>query len=163
MARPAKRSAKGEAFRNAILETAAGLFLERGLAGTSMQDIADALGVTRTAVYYYFRNKDEIHVAFSERVALAAKDLTEKPAKRTDLDPVEALRQLVENHTSLVLSQQLEFRAGGRDQRYLPPKHREVVLHARRAVLENFVQVIERGMKMGRLRVVDPRLAAYCL
>jgi AcrR family transcriptional regulator len=154
---------KGEALRNAILEAAAKLFLDRGFGSTSIQDIADALGITRTAVYYYFKNKDEIHVAFSERIVLAAKDATGQLAKRTDLDPVEALRRLVQNHTALVLSRQLEFRAGGRDQRYLPPKHRAVVLEARRTVLENFTQVIERGMKLGRLRTVDARLAAYCL
>jgi AcrR family transcriptional regulator len=161
--RGTKMTAKGEALRNAILDTAARLFLERGTNGTSMQDIADALGVTRTAVYYYFKNKDEILVTFSERIVLAAKDFTAKLATRTDLDPVEALRQLVEHHTSLILSRPLEFRVGDREERYLPQKHRLAVLAARRAVLENFTQVIERGIKMGHLRVVDPRLAAFSL
>lgn len=45
----------------------------------------------------------------------------------------------------------------------MPQKHRAAVLAARRAVLENFTQVIERGIKMGHLRVVDARLAALSL
>src|SRR3954465_7489134 len=110
--RHTKMTAKGEALRNAILDAAARLFLERGSAGTSMQDIAEALGVTRTAVYYYFKNKDEILVTFAERIVLTAKAFTEKLATRTDLDPVDTLRQLVEHHTSLILSRPLEFRVG---------------------------------------------------
>jgi AcrR family transcriptional regulator len=43
-----------------ILERAAELFAARGFAATSMQDIADALGSSRPALYHYFSSKDEI-------------------------------------------------------------------------------------------------------
>jgi len=54
----AKRTSKGNVQRESILDAASSLFVERGFPGTSMYDIADALGVTRTAVYYYFPNKE---------------------------------------------------------------------------------------------------------
>lgn len=154
---------KREASRNAILDAASRLFIERGLSGTSMQDIAKALGVTRTAVYYYFKNKDEILVTLSERILLAAKDFAAQLATRTDIDPVEALQRLVEHHTRLILSHPQEFRVGDRHELYLPPKHRAAVQAARRAVLENFTRVIERGIRMGHLRPVDARIAAFSL
>jgi AcrR family transcriptional regulator len=43
-----------------ILDEAARLFAARGFAATSMQDIADALGSSRPALYHYFAGKDEI-------------------------------------------------------------------------------------------------------
>ena len=51
---------KRATLRKAILDAAAKLFIERGLGGTSMRDIARELGLTRTAVYYYFKNKEDI-------------------------------------------------------------------------------------------------------
>ena len=46
--------------RARILETAAGLFAERGYAGTSMRDLAEKLGVTPAALYYHFPSKGDI-------------------------------------------------------------------------------------------------------
>ncbi len=43
-----------------ILSEARTLFLERGFAETSMQDIADASALTKAALYYHFRDKDEL-------------------------------------------------------------------------------------------------------
>ncbi|XYI03832.1 TetR/AcrR family transcriptional regulator [Sorangium sp. So ce1128] len=46
--------------RARLLNTALKLFSEHGMEGTSLQMIADALGVTKAAVYYHFKTKDEI-------------------------------------------------------------------------------------------------------
>jgi AcrR family transcriptional regulator len=46
-----------------IVEAARALFEERGVNGTSLQMIADALGITKAAVYHKFRTKDEIVLA----------------------------------------------------------------------------------------------------
>ena len=52
--------------RARLLETALGLFTVHGVEGTSLQMIADALGVTKAAVYYHFKTKDEITEAVAE-------------------------------------------------------------------------------------------------
>lgn len=52
--------------RTRLLETALRLFTEHGVEGTSLQMIADALGVTKAAVYYHFKTKDEITEAVAE-------------------------------------------------------------------------------------------------
>ncbi|MDC3955916.1 TetR/AcrR family transcriptional regulator [Polyangium jinanense] len=46
--------------RSRLLDTALKLFSEHGVEGTSLQMIADELGVTKAAVYYHFKTKDEI-------------------------------------------------------------------------------------------------------
>jgi AcrR family transcriptional regulator len=43
-----------------ILSSAVELFAEHGFAGTSLQAIADRVGVTKAALYYHFRTKDEL-------------------------------------------------------------------------------------------------------
>lgn len=60
MARP--RAPRGQA-RARVIEAALGLFAETGFSGTSLQMIAERLGVTKAAVYYQFRAKEEIVLA----------------------------------------------------------------------------------------------------
>jgi AcrR family transcriptional regulator len=55
-----------EGTRTRLLTTALKLFAEHGVEGTSLQMIADALGVTKAAVYYHFKAKDEITEAVAE-------------------------------------------------------------------------------------------------
>jgi AcrR family transcriptional regulator len=64
MATPVKgtssRAAQAERTRQQILETAQRLFAERGYDATSLQMIADELGLTKAAVYYHFPAKVDI-------------------------------------------------------------------------------------------------------
>ena len=46
--------------RERILAVANELFTEQGYEGTSLREIADRLGITKAALYYHFRSKDEI-------------------------------------------------------------------------------------------------------
>ena len=61
MATPVKgmsaRAAQAERTRQQILETAQRLFTELGYDATSLQMIADEMGLTKAAVYYHFRAK----------------------------------------------------------------------------------------------------------
>ncbi|PXW26691.1 UNVERIFIED_CONTAM: TetR family transcriptional regulator [Williamsia faeni] len=49
-----------------ILAAALDLFAEHGVSGTSLQMIADAVGVAKAAVYYRFKTKDDIVIAVTE-------------------------------------------------------------------------------------------------
>jgi AcrR family transcriptional regulator len=50
-----------------ILDAALKLIAEHGVGGTSLQMIADAIGVTKAAVYHQFKTKEQIVVALTER------------------------------------------------------------------------------------------------
>ena len=49
-----------------ILVAALDLFADHGVSGTSLQMIADAIGVTKAAVYHQFKTKDEIIISVTE-------------------------------------------------------------------------------------------------
>ncbi|MFW9788150.1 MAG: TetR/AcrR family transcriptional regulator, partial [Candidatus Thorarchaeota archaeon] len=46
-----------EKARHRIIEAGASMFTQRGFHGTSMDDIAEVLGVSKGAVYQYFKSK----------------------------------------------------------------------------------------------------------
>ena len=154
---------KRATLRKAILDVAAKLFIERGLGGTSMQDIARELGLTRTAVYYYFKNKEEILKGLTEDVTLAAKQMTGKVAAQRDTDPAQALRALVEQHARLILSRPAEFRVVDRNEEDMPPKLQAASEAARRGVFENVSAVIQRGVDSGSFHRADARVAALVI
>jgi AcrR family transcriptional regulator len=51
-----------------VIEAALALFAEHGISGTSLQMIADAIGVTKAAVYHQYNTKDEIVLAVAQVV-----------------------------------------------------------------------------------------------
>jgi AcrR family transcriptional regulator len=54
-----------------ILDAATTVFIQKGLAGTSMQDIADKARLSRTSLHYYYRNKDKLFDIVFEQVVSA--------------------------------------------------------------------------------------------
>jgi AcrR family transcriptional regulator len=103
MAAPAGR--RGEA-RARVVRAALALFAEHGVNGTSLQMIADELGVTKAAVYHQFQTKEDIVLAvfrpvFDDLAALVATaSAAPTPATRTDA-ALRGLADLVVNHRRL--------------------------------------------------------------
>ena len=52
--------------RQQLIEAATELFARRGYAGTSMQDIADAVGIRKPSLYKFFSSKDDLYGAVLE-------------------------------------------------------------------------------------------------
>ena len=65
---PAPSPASPSAAQSRVIEAALVLFAEHGISGTSLQMIADAIGVTKAAVYHQYNTKDEIVLAVAEAV-----------------------------------------------------------------------------------------------
>src|SRR5262245_61648465 len=63
---PSARLAPYSAAQLRIIDAALELFTRHGVGGTSLQMIADALGVTKAAVYHQFKTKEEIVVAAAQ-------------------------------------------------------------------------------------------------
>jgi AcrR family transcriptional regulator len=77
-----------ELTRGALIAAAAQVFARRGFDGASLEEIADAAGYTRGAIYKNFGSKEELFLAVSERdFAMRLQSFSE----RLDLRPDEAL------------------------------------------------------------------------
>jgi AcrR family transcriptional regulator len=75
------RAVQAERTRQQILATAQRLFAERGYDATSLQMIADEMGLTKAAVYYHFRAKNEILLAAMRPGLLRLQALLDEAAK----------------------------------------------------------------------------------
>jgi AcrR family transcriptional regulator len=70
-----------------IISTALDLFAQHGVGGTSLQMIADAIGVTKAAVYHQYNTKDEIVLAAAE----AELGKVEAVVRNAEAEPTSAL------------------------------------------------------------------------
>jgi AcrR family transcriptional regulator len=81
----AARGAPLNGAQTRIVKAAVDLFAEHGVGGTSLQMIADAIGVTKAAVYHQFKTKDEIVLAVAEaelsRVEAAVEEAEAAPTR----------------------------------------------------------------------------------
>lgn len=77
--------------RAAIIESAERLFVERGVAHTSLDHIARDAGVTRGAVYWHFQNKAHLFHELLSQVRLPPEQLVQRLARCEHLDPLQAL------------------------------------------------------------------------
>jgi AcrR family transcriptional regulator len=76
-----------EETRRRLLEAAGHLFARRGYEATSVEEIAEAAGFTRGAVYSNFRDKDDLFVAFlAERMATEALEIASAVRAVSDVE-----------------------------------------------------------------------------
>jgi AcrR family transcriptional regulator len=92
----ATRSA-GRQMRSRLLDVASGLFKDRGLAGTSISDIAAAADAFPSQITYYFRTKEALFVEAACREMLYLARATEQAAlqARTPREYTQALAETV--------------------------------------------------------------------
>jgi TetR/AcrR family acrAB operon transcriptional repressor len=76
MARRTKEDA--EITRNLLLNAAETVFNEKGVARTSLSEIAEAAGVTRGAIYWHFKNKADLFHAMLERVKMPIDEMIDQ-------------------------------------------------------------------------------------
>jgi AcrR family transcriptional regulator len=100
-AKAQKGRVAGPVKREAILDLAAELFAHYGYRGTNLQLVADRLGVTRQALYYQFRSKDEILSALFDRLMSRLENAIVEAEK---MSGARAFFAMVDAHLRVVLS-----------------------------------------------------------
>lgn len=84
-----------ERTRQAILAAAEEEFAEKGLAGARVDAIADRAGTNKQMIYYYFESKEKLYQLVLEQAYGAMRE-AERDLHLLDLEPLEAIRRLVE-------------------------------------------------------------------
>ena len=103
MARRTKEDA--QATRTGLLDAAEYLFESRGVARTSLNDIALAAGTTRGAIYWHFKDKADLFIAMMERVTLPLEQtLALADLQHNTHDPVTQLRHALVQALRLIAS-----------------------------------------------------------
>lgn len=159
----ARQNSRRRLVSSELLEHSARLFAAQGYANTSFQDIADAMGISRSALYYYVANKEELLAALVHDVLERVVQILEEAQAREDLDEdsrvADALRRIVIHNARNTT----RFRLLDRNEPDLPEEVAAIHHAARRRVLELFSGLIEAAVQAGRFRPLPPRTVALAL
>jgi AcrR family transcriptional regulator len=136
--------------RNELTRQAARLFAEQGYHGTSMEDIATALGVQKASLYHHIESKADLLWDVARDGADAFHAALDAIDER--LPAVEKLRLALRAHLSVV-SEQLDIATVFvREWRYLEGERRETFLAERRRYEERIRALFQEGVEGSELR-----------
>jgi AcrR family transcriptional regulator len=152
-----------ELVENELLARAADLFAERGYNGTSLQDIADTMGMTRPAIYHYFENKDALLVALVDGVTEGREALLRSIRHDPTLTPEAKLEQAVQQMALQVAEYSARFRLLILSASDLPKRIATQNERARRDVTAHLTAIIAEGIAAGTLHDVDAQVASYVI
>jgi len=145
---------------NDLLDKATALFAGQGYEATTLQDIADAVGVSRPSLYNYVSSKEDLLAALVEKVSRGLVESLAALRTRQDLAPQGQLRALTEMLVRDRATSPGQFRILDRSENMLPPDVRARHLQARREVLTEMTGLIDEGIAAGEFKPVDARTAA---
>ena len=146
-----------------LMEAAERLFVQQGVAGTSLQELADAVGLTRTAVYHYVKGKDQMLEELVRGFTVETADDLRRLAGSDEAPPYERLREAITNMAERVALHPQRFRLLLTSEGALPDSLAKQYRQARRDTLKGLTELVRQSIAAGSCRPVDPELAAFSL
>ena len=137
--------------RAELVRTAARLFAERGYHGTSMGDIADAMGIQKASLYSLTESKQQL---LYDTVRSGAEAFhTALDAVDDDAHAVERIREALRGHLRVVAEQLDAATVFTREWRYLEGDFRDEFVAERRRYEERWRDLFREGVERGELRM----------
>ncbi len=143
-----------------ILEAAARVFHEKGYESTSIQDIADAVGILKGSLYYYITSKEDLLFEIIQGVhEEGLKNL--ELVRELDGDALQKIRAFVEVHVTHNATNLVRMAVFFQDFRSLNGKRREIIVRERDLYDNCLRDLIRDGQKEGTVCPdIEPKLAA---
>ena len=150
---------EGRARNEAVFRTAAGLMVQRGYAGTSMGDLAEAVGMTKAGLYHHIKSKQDMLFQILQ-FAMNVMDHEVIEPTRGIGDPEERMRSMIRLHVRSLFKHGLEFALLFPERRHLDPAQQEVVWQR----VDRYRGLLRTAMRelaeQGKLRELDINVAA---
>ncbi len=159
---PADRRRPDAAKLDEIFLAAARIFHEKGYHATSINEIAEAVHLTKAGLYYYIKGKQDL--LFS--IMNFAMDLLESrvvEAAAAIEDPELRLRTAIEAHARLITEDSSALTILVNELEGLTPEHREQMVARQRAYVDFLRQPLAALREEGKLADVDPTIGAFGL
>jgi AcrR family transcriptional regulator len=136
--------------RSELRREAARLFAERGYHGTSIGDLAEALGVQKATLYAYIESKQDLLYETMREGADAFHGALD--AIPEQLPPVEKIQLALRGHLRVVAEQLDVATVFVQEWRYLEGERRDEIVAERRRYEERIRALFREGRELGELR-----------
>ena len=146
-----------------IIDTAVELFHQKGYRSTTLEDVANELGITKAALYHYVSSKEQLlSIIYIQALENIFRNMDEILSR--GLPPRETLRMILENHIQGIIIESLSmFSVFFTEENQLPEQEFRRIQREKRKYTEIVQEVIQEGVRQGAFRPVDPTLQAYAV
>jgi AcrR family transcriptional regulator len=158
----AVRGSKQTLREESILQAAAACFGEQGYRATTLETVAERLGISRVTLYRYCPSKEELLIRVFERsIAIFQRGLQQICAQ--DVPPEEKLRQIIRHQIRLMADHRNFLSVFFSEEGNLPPEMARRARTERRVYDELIEGVIREGVEAGRLAPLPAKLVSFAL
>jgi len=147
--------------REAVLHAAVRSFNEKGFHATSLDDVANALNVTKPTIYHYFANKDEILFECVRRGLDSIRHAAEAVESEGG-GGLERLRRLMRDY-AIIMTRDFGMCVTRTADHELSGDSRAKFRALKREIDQTVRRVVEQGMADGSIAGGDPRLVTFTL
>jgi AcrR family transcriptional regulator len=144
--------------RARVLREAREFFLKYGYADVSMQQIADAAGMTKAALYYHFRDKDDLFGQVIIEEMVRQRRSVEALIENTPGPIDELVDRLAHHYISELMPDVIRLMSDY--QQHVPESRHDDVHRELEMFITIFNRLFERAAKNGEIGNIPPRLAA---
>ena len=155
-------TSKAAGRRSEIIAVATRLFSERGYAATSLEDIAEVIGFTKPAIYYYFASKDEILFEIHDGIVRAGLERVEA-IRTAGGSPAAQLEQVLREHIGRLLGNVEANLVFSREQAALSQERAADIRDRDRAYERAVRGIYTDGIAEGAFKNLDARVAVGSL
>jgi AcrR family transcriptional regulator len=148
--------------RERILEEAVKLFYERGFSGTTLDDIAGKLGVTKPFIYTHFRSKVELLEAICRPTIEMSLEAIAVAAGQPGT-PSDRLFDGIVNFSKVVLQRQANIAVYFREEKHLSEAGLAEINALRKRFDRVLSELLEEGVAVGEFNILDVRVAALAI
>lgn len=147
--------------REDIIGAAIRIFSRKGYHAATLQDIADELGLTRPAFYYYFKSKQEILEAICYRTADETDAVVREALARPASDARAALEALLAEYAQHMAGEEATA-VLMRNYEEMSPASQAELSERRRIRERGILALVRRGVASGELNAPHPHIALLC-
>ena len=145
-----------------ILQAAAACFGEQGYKATTLETVAERLGISRVTLYRYCPSKEELLVRVFERTIAIFQQRLQQICTQ-DISPEEKLRQIIRHQVRLMADHRNFLTVFFSEEGSLPEPMARRARTERRVYDELIEGVIREGVDAGRLAPLSPKLVSFAL
>ncbi len=156
-----KRGNITENRRSEIVRIGAKLFSQKGYHGTTLDEIARELGITKAALYRYVKGKGEIIKEISKKNVMRMQQSVN--ISKLDLSPKEKLHLLIKYHVAFSAESADEANILFGQTSALPKRSRETVNHWKKKVELALQQILDEGNKQGYFAIDDIQITSFAI
>lgn len=156
------RQAVADFKKHRILEAATDLFYERGFTNTTLDQVAEQLGVTKPFIYSNFGSKSALLGEICSQGVQRAIDAIDD-ALALDVGPAETMTHFVPTYVTAILNSQKSIAINIREEKNLDPSDASTLAGMRQRFMSKVEGLLAKGVENGDISVPDTRVAAFAL